>query len=59
MCRYDQANIEFMINTIYKKCVKKNNNNLIDSAIVLRLLLEYYRAEKVHRYRTIKELFFS
>lgn len=47
MCRYDQANIEFMIGTLFKKCIKKNGIYLIDSGLVLRLLLEYYRAERV------------
>ncbi|EAS06721.2 hypothetical protein TTHERM_00688610 (macronuclear) [Tetrahymena thermophila SB210] len=59
MCRYDQANIEFMIGTLFRKSTKKKGQYLIDSSLVLRLLLEYYRAERVQRFRLIKELFFS
>lgn len=36
---------------------KFGRQSLVDSAFVLRILLEYYRTERIHRYKLLKELF--
>ena len=38
---------------------KGNNKQLIDSAFVLRILLEFYKAERVNRYKLLREAFLA
>lgn len=52
-------NIDFLLGSLHNRTLKKGRNKLIDSSLVLRMLLEYYRVEKLQRLRLIKELFYS
>ena len=59
--RFEKVNFEFITSSLSARVLKKKNSTLklIDSAYVLRILLEYYRTERFVRYRLIRELFYS
>lgn len=57
MSSYDEPTKLFLKKKLSEKAKLKNNHLLIDSAFVLRLLLEYYRLERKQKLRIIKNLF--
>lgn len=63
MSRFDKKNIEFIEQQLKNKFIIKKNANgeipMIDSSLVLKALLEYYRGEKYHKYKLIRDLFFN
>lgn len=57
MSNLPSSTLEELLNILKERSKQRLNILCIESCFVLRVLLEYYRQEKIQRYKAIKELF--
>ena len=54
MLKYDSVNIIMVKKYLSEKTRVKNRKVLVESAFVLRVLLEFYRIDKANKYNLLK-----
>ena len=57
--KFESSITEFVFKKINEKAKIKKKAKIVDSAFVLRIVLEFYKMEKIRRFKMLKKLFYS